>query len=105
MKPSDIKYFLIVFGVGMMLSYQIKAQQLSGLPTSKQSTLHSLWPVTPSSTIFNAHSFSQDSSVYIMSINGPITPKDAIFCQFENRLWKSFDIGIRLRVETPPPLH
>jgi len=36
------------------------------------------------------------------TILGPGTPHDAIFCRFENTLWKKFDIGIRLRVENPP---
>jgi len=36
------------------------------------------------------------------AIEGPGTPKSAIFCRFENTLWKTLDIGVRLRVENPP---
>jgi len=106
MKSSSIKYALIIFAMGMMLDYHVKAQQLSELYMPRQSDIRSLWAVIPpSSSIFNDHSFLFDSIGYARPINGPLTPKSAIFCQFENKLWKSFDIGIRLRVETPMPSH
>jgi hypothetical protein len=106
MKSSRIKYALIVFVIGIIMSHHAKAQQLSGLFSTKQSDIRSLWAVIPpSSSMFNDHIFLSDSIGCARPINGPITPKSAIFCQFENRLWKSFDIGIRLRVETPMPSH
>jgi len=125
MKPFNIKYALIVFGIGMVMSFQTNAQQLCGSYQPMQnmrkcisnasvnqagtiffaSSISSLWSIKPSPSVFNANSFLPDSTDHIMVINGPVTPKDAVFCQFENRLWKSFDIGIRLRVETPPHSH
>ena len=116
-----MKYYLLVFGLTLIVSLQSKAQQFFNTSLTKQniqisylkavnyevgtsifgSYLSSNWVLKPSEIIFNESHFSNSQ----MPINSPQTPKDAIFCQFENRLWKSFDIGIRLRVETPPPSH
>jgi len=67
---------------------------------------HSIWEINNSESVIyeipNAFFWPTNQP---SNINGPLTPKSAVFCQFENRLWKFFDIGIRLRVETPPPPH
>ena len=34
-------------------------------------------------------------------IDAPGTPKTAIFCRFENTLWRRLGFGVKLRVENP----
>jgi hypothetical protein len=38
-------------------------------------------------------------------IDGPGTPKTAVFCRFENKLWHRLGFGLRLRVENPVTEH
>ena len=40
-----------------------------------------------------------NSSINTNPIPGEGTPKTAVFCRFENTLWRTFGIGVRLRVE------
>ncbi len=125
MKTSSIIYIFLFFALFIGTGFQSSAQNLAGSYQRNQvfrTGISSRLNNTQSPDIFASDRYSKGIAnhfgiiSYDLSntsdlanqptlINGEGTPKGAVFCQFENRLWKSFDIGIRLRVETPPPTH